>query len=270
MNLDWNSFMDMLIKNEFFYKLLAAAAEIAVGFMLGPFVRRLILRIQGKGVDQGVLTFLASFTNIAIRFLAIIIALSQIGVPVVTIVGAVSAVGLGVTLALKESMANVAGGLQILITKPFKIGDYIAVSGSNEGTVMEIEIMFTTLQTANMQQVVIPNSYIVSNTIINYSNYPSRRIVVTVSANLNSDYETFREKAVEAMKAHPKVLKNPAPTTVIPGFSADGNGVNINCVCYVPQEVYWEVLFDLNDAIQQQRKAAGLLQPAELVEVKNE
>lgn len=267
--MDWNSLMDTLIKNEFFYKLLAAAAEIAVGFMLGPFIRRMILRIQGKGVDKGVLTFLASFTNIAVRFLAIIIALSQIGVPVATMVGAVSAVGLGVTLALKESMANVAGGLQILITKPFRIGDYIAITGSSEGTVKEIEIMFTTLQTANMQQVVVPNSYIVSNTIINYSNYPSRRIVITVSANLNSDYASFREKAVEAMKANPKVLKDPAPTTVIPGFTADGNGVNINCVCYVPQELYWDVLFDLNDAIQQQRKAAGLVQPSELIEVEN-
>lgn len=267
--MDWNSFMDMLIKNEFFYKLLAAAGEIAVGFMLGPFVRRFILRIQGKGVDKGVLTFLASFTNIAIRFLTIVIALAQIGVPVATMVGAVSAVGLGVTLALKESMANVAGGLQILITKPFTIGDYISVTGSSEGTVKEIEIMFTTLQTANMQQVIIPNSYIVSNTIINYSNYPTRRIVITVSANLKSDYASFREKAVAAMNAHAKVLKDPAPTTVIAGFTSDGSGVNINCVCYVPQEAYWDVLFDLNDAIQQQRQAANLRQPADLIEVEN-
>lgn len=129
--------------------------------------------------------------------------------------------------------------------------------------------MFTTLQTANMQQVIIPNSYIVSNTIINYSNYPTRRIVITVSANLKSDYASFREKAVAAMKAHAKVLKDPAPTTVIAGFTSDGSGVNINCVCYVPQEAYWDVLFDLNDAIQQQRQAANLRQPADLIEVEN-
>lgn len=71
------------------------------------------------------------------------------------------------------------------------------------------------------------------------------------------------------MKAHAKVLKDPAPTTVIAGFTSDGSGVNINCVCYVPQEAYWDVLFDLNDAIQQQRQAANLRQPADLIEVEN-
>lgn len=265
--LDWSSLFDSVIHNAFFYKLLAAIAELVIGFILGPVARRMILRIQGKGVDAGVLTFVASFVNIAIRFLAVIVALGQIGVPVATMVGALSAIGLGVTLALKESMANVAGGIQVLITKPFKVGDYISVMGSSEGTVMEIEIMFTTLQTANQQQVVIPNSYIVSNTIINYSNYPNRRIVITVPSNLNADCEEFRARITEIMEDHPSVLKDPKPVTVIPGFTADGSGVNINAVCYVHYQNYWQTLYDLNEAIQKARLQTGLQQPATLVEV---
>lgn len=263
--MDW----DRIFSSALFYKFLAACVELAIGLSLAPIVRRIILKFRAKAVDPGVLTFGASFSSISIRILTVIIALAQIGVPMGTIVGALSAVSLGITLALKESMANVAGGLQILVTKPFRVGDYISVSNTNEGTVKEIELMFTTLQTSGMQEVVIPNSLLTSSTLINYTIYPTRRILISLFVGLDADYSCFKQKALDIMKGQQYVLNDPAPSTYISSFSPDGDGMIINCVCYANQENYWTAVYQLNEKFHAQRKESELPQPESLIKVNN-
>lgn len=253
-----------LKNNEFIIKLLMAAAELAAGFLLAPFIRSLILRLKVKGVDTGVLTFTSSAASILIKFLAIVVALAQIGVDVSMIVGAFSAIGLGVSLAMKESMANVAGGLQILINKPFKVGDYIAM-GDVEGTCMQIEIMYSILETVNKQQVIIPNASLCSNTLINYSEYPLRRIVISVPVGVDCDYRTLRAKLFDLMDSDSRVEKDPLPKTVIAGFSDSGYGMKINMICYCDRLDYWDLLYMLNEQVHEILYALDIKAPVQMI-----
>lgn len=263
MDMDWNS----ILHNNFLIKLAAAAIELLVGFFLGPFIKRMVMRLHNKrGVDEGVLTFTGSFINIAIKCLAIIVALGQIGVDITVAAGLFSAVGLGVSLALKENMANVAGGLQILITKPFRVGSYIQVE-TMEGTVTSIEIMFTTLQTFDNQQIVIPNSYLISNPVTNYTEYPTRRIVLQIPVSSQAETAAFREKALALMEEHANVIKAPKPKTVIAGYTADGKGIMIKMVCYSRIEVYWETLYELQEQADALRKASEMMPPVDYIQV---
>lgn len=262
--IDWNSF----IHNSFLLKLIAAVIELLIGWVLGPFVKRQIMRLhnRNKKVDEGVLTFTGSFVNIFIRIIAIIIALAQIGVNMSVAVGAFSALGLGISLALKENMANVASGMQILVTKPFQVGDYISCD-SMEGTVTAIELMFTTLQTFDNQQVVVPNAILISNPITNYSKYPTRRIVFAVPVSVQSSYEEFRQSLQTLMERHSGVMQDPKPKTVVGDYTPDGLGIQIKLVCYARLANYWDVLFDLKNEAEKIRQSEKLNPPVGLVEV---
>lgn len=261
--MSWEAF----IHNNFLVKLAVAALELVVGFFLGPMVKNMIMRLQNrKGVDEGVLTFTGSVASILIRLLAIIIALGQIGVDMSVVVGAFSAVGLGISLALKDNMANVASGLQILITRPFRVGDYIACK-EMEGTVMSVEIMFTTLETFDNQLVVIPNRELIANAVTNYSVYPSRRLVLKVPVSLFSDVEEFRARALSIMQTNSKVLKDPAPKTVIGDYTPSGTGIEVGLVCYSTIEDFWDMKFELQEAVQTMRRELGINAPKDYVEV---
>lgn len=259
---------DSLIHNNFLIKLLAACIEFGIGLFLGPFVKRLIMRLHNrKGVDEGVLTFTGSLANIFIRILALIIALGQIGVDMSVAVGAFSALGLGVSLALKDNMANVASGLQILITKPFKVGDYIECD-SLEGTVSTIEIMFTTLETFDMQEVVIPNSQLIANPVTNYSANPIRRLVYKIPVSSTADAEIFRSQLVKIMDEEPMVLKDPKPKTVIGDYTDQGRGIEVGMVCYSTIEDFWDMKFSVQEKVQALRTGNVISAPADLVEVR--
>ncbi len=255
------------LQNSYLIKVIAAIVEVIISFFLGPFVKRQIMRLHNqRGVDEGVLTFTGSLANTAIRFTGFIIALGQLGVDMSVIVGAFSAVGLGVSLALKENMSNVASGIQILITKPFKVGDYIACDGL-EGTVTAIEIMFTTLQTVDNQQVVIPNAILISQSVVNYSLYPTRRINIIVPISCLDDYEGFRVKAKEIMDAQSGVLSNPAPKTVVGTYTQDGRAIQIKLVCYAQTTNYWDTYYALTNKIEILRKEIALHPPVDLIQV---
>lgn len=255
------------LQNSYLLKVLAAIIEVIIGFFLGPFVKRQIMRLHNqKGIDEGVLTFTGSMANTAIRFTGFIVALGQLGVDMSVIVGAFSAVGLGVSLALKENMSNVASGMQILITKPFKVGDYIACDNL-EGTVTSIEIMFTTLKTVDQQQVVIPNTVLISQAVINYSLYPTRRIVLIIPIAIQDDYEGFRQEAQEVMDNQSGVLADPAPKTVVGAYSPDGRSIQIKLVCYAQNANYWDTYYALTNKIEQLRKQVALHPPVDLIQV---
>lgn len=241
--------MENQLPTDFLFKVILALIELAIGMVLAPIVRRWILKMKPYGVDSGVMTFTASAAYIGVTGIAIIIAMAQIGVKMDILTGIFSAIGLGVSLSLKESMANVAGGIQILMTKPFKVSDYIAC-GDQEGTVCEIEMMFTTLQTANMQLVVIPNATIVSTNLINYSHFPSRRLVISVPLCTGGRYENFRSEILAKLNSQPRIKKDPAPKTVIAGFLPAGNGITINLVCYTAITDYWDMLYWVNEQVQ--------------------
>lgn len=179
--------------------------EVAAGLFLGPLAKRMILRMARTAPNKGVLTFLASLTNVLIVGLSFLLAMEQLGLRMSGTLSLVSAVGLGMTLALKDNMANVAGGLQILMTKPFAVGDYISV-GKHQGTVSSIELMYTTIRTNGSKEVIIPNAVLVQDLIVNWSKDPVMHLTVHVHYPLPGDVKAGLQQARTIAAGCPQIL----------------------------------------------------------------
>ena len=178
---------------------------VAVGFILGPVLKKGIIKLSKNASDKGALTFIGSAVSLLTKIAGIIIALSQLGVNTNVIVGAFSAAGLGISLALKDNMANVAGGMQILFTRPFMVGDYISVE-NKEGTVVRIELMFTVVKTPSAQEIIVPNSLMVQEIIINYSRDEYRRISLQFPVSISTDVQALREICIDILKKDSSVI----------------------------------------------------------------
>lgn len=209
--------------------------EVIAGIIIGPYVKKLILKMSKKSLDKGAMTFLASCANVVIIASAFIIAAEQLGMKLNSIVSLISALGLGVSLALKGNMANVAGGLQILITKPFKVGDYIKIN-NHKGTVTTIELMFTTMRTDNGKEVVIPNNLLVTDMLTNYSRQPARRISIMFPVPVPADTRAIEKQALDIASRNEFLLKDPAPSITVQGF-AEGY-INMLLIGYVDWQNY--------------------------------
>lgn len=261
-------FQERILMNfsTFLIKLAYSAFIIFIAFLIGPRLKRLIEKGAKHPNEKGAVTFIGSLVSIGTKALGIIVALGQMGVDTSVIVGAFSALGLGISLALKNNMSNVAGGLQIILTKPFTVGDYISI-GDKEGTVLKIETMFTTLATYSGQDVIIPNSSCVSEIIVNYSIQPNRRIAIQIPVSLHTDVEAFQEEINKIMNADERILKDPAPHSALTSFSANGQGIVVTAYSYTPIEQYWDVLYDLNLAFQKKRLDANIAQPYDSIQI---
>ena len=217
--------------------------EVVCGVVLGPFVKRILMRAARNAPDQGALTFLASFSNITIIVFSIILAIEQLGINMTSIVALVSALGLGVSLAVKNNMANVAGGIQILLTKPFVVGDYIRID-EHKGVVKSIELMFTTLVTDNNKLVVVPNDEIVTNLVTNYSQTPTRRLRLVIPVKLPDDIPKVCARIQAIVEGDPRILKDP-PLRVTVDKVVEGYA-NILLIAYVDWEDYERCKEDFN------------------------
>lgn len=195
--------------------------EVLFGVIVGPWVKRLIVRMSRKSANKGLMTFIGSAANMLIIAISLIMAAEAFGVKMNSVIALISALGLGVALALKGNMANVAGGIQILITKPFNVGDYIKVA-SHRGVVTAIELMFITIRTDNGKEIVIPNSTIVEDMIINYSKYPALRLKIPFVLPIGMDYEQVRKRALNLMKDNPYFIKDKPVDVLVTNMTSSG------------------------------------------------
>lgn len=178
------------------------AVEVGIGLLLGPWVKKLIWKMAKRSQEKGVITFLGSAANIMIIVFSMIMAAEALGIRMNSVVSLLSALGLGIALALKGNMANVAGGIQILVTKPFKVGDYVRIA-PHKGVVSAIEIMFVTIRTDNGKEVIIPNSSIIEDMVINYSRLPSIRIRTPFSVPIGENYAQIKAEVMRLMEHNP-------------------------------------------------------------------
>jgi small conductance mechanosensitive channel len=232
-------------------KVIIAGAEVIGGLIAGPLVKTVILRLSRKVYDKGAMTFIGSFANIAIIVVMCIIAMDQLGMNMSAVVGAFSALGLGISLALKDNMANVAGGLQILLTRPFVVGDYVKV-GKHEGTVREVELMYTTMITSDQQEVVVPNSKMISKIVTNYSKEPNRRIKIEIPVFKLSDLDHIEQQVKAIAQADTRVLKDPAP--IVAAKKIRHEFVDLELYCFCLYNDYESVRYDLTKQIAEQIK----------------
>lgn len=229
-------------------KILAAIAilvigRIVVGILVGV-VRRLMTRAN---VDETLTKFVVSLTRIALMVFLVIAAVGALGVQTTSFVAIIGAAGLAIGFALQGSLANFASGVMLIIFRPFKAGDYVEAGGS-AGSVETISIFNTVLNTPNNCKVIIPNSKVTGDNIVNYSAKEMRRIDLVFGIGYGDDLRLAKETLNEIIAADSRILKDPEPTVAV--LELADSSVNFAVRPWVKTADYWAVYFDLTEKIK--------------------
>lgn len=215
-------------------------------------VRKFFLR---KDYDLALESFLQSFINIALKIILFVLVITQLGVQTTSLVAVLASAGLAIGLALQGSLANFAGGVLILIFKPFKIGDFISAQGV-DGTVQEISIFTTKLSTFGNQVAVIPNGQLSNNTIINYNALDTRRDKIDVGIGYGSNIKQAKEILLAICNECETILKDPVPEVYV-GELADSS-VNLTLRFWANNPDFWAAHFYVMEEIKYRFDAAGI------------
>jgi small conductance mechanosensitive channel len=200
--------------------LISALIILFVGLYAIRLINRLIRKIMVKrNLDPTLTKFLADILLWALRILLFITVISKLGIPTTSFVAILGAMGLAVGLSLQGSLSNFAGGMLIIVFKPFKVGDTIEAQGV-VATVLEIQIFVTKMLTGNNQTVFVPNGTLSNGTIINYSMQGERRADFTFSIPYDSDIKKAKDILLDVLNKNPKVLEQPAPEVFVKNLSA--------------------------------------------------
>lgn len=218
-------------------------------------VRKLMTK---KELDPGLVGFLSTIISVALKVLLFIVVISKLGVETTSFAAVLAAAGLAVGLALQGSLSNFAGGVLIILLKPFKVGDFIEAQGVS-GTVSEISIFYTHLTTIGNQRVVIPNGELSNNKVTNYSTLPIRKNSMAVGISYDSDIKKAREVLLSIVNKDERTLQDPEPQVVVTGLG--DNSVDLSLRFWAKQEDYWGLHFDTIEALKVQLEDAGVSFP---------
>lgn len=225
MNLDPNQFSNYVTKYadvlvDYSLKLVSAFIILFVGIYAIRLINRVITKVMiQRNLDPTLTKFLSDILIWALRILLFITFISKLGIETSSFVAILGAMGLAVGLSLQGSLSNFAGGMLIIVFKPFKVGDTIEAQGVI-ATVVEIQIFVTKMLTANNQTVFVPNGALSNGTIINYSMQGERRADLTFAISYDSDIKKAKEVLLNVLNTNPKVLKKPAPEVFVKNLTA--------------------------------------------------
>lgn len=225
-----------------------------VFFFVGAQVIKLIRKILKKSLqranaDVGVVQFLDSFVKFALYIVLIFMIGSSFGLDATSVVAVVGSAGVAIGLALQGSLSNLAGGVLILLLKPFKVGDYIIEdTNKNEGTVTEIQIFYTKLTTPDERTVVLPNGTLANSSLTNVTDIGIRRLDMTVGISYKADLLLAKETAKNLLKAEPASLKNKEMDVFVSELG--DSAVLLNLRCYVKTEDYWPARGRILEAVK--------------------
>lgn len=225
-----------------------------VFFFVGAQVIKLIRKILKKSLqranaDVGVVQFLDSFVKFALYIVLIFMIGSSFGLDATSVVAVLGSAGVAIGLALQGSLSNLAGGVLILLLKPFKVGDYIIEdTNKNEGTVTEIQIFYTKLTTPDERTVVLPNGTLANSSLTNVTDIGIRRLDMTVGISYKADLLLAKETAKNLLKADPASLKNKEMDVFVSELGE--SAVLLNLRCYVKTEDYWPARGRILEAVK--------------------
>jgi small conductance mechanosensitive channel len=219
--------------------------------IIGLWIIKVITKGVGKSlakssIDQSLTPFLKSLTNIILKSLLAITVMGMIGIEMTSFIAIIGAAGLAVGLALSGTLQNFAGGVVILILKPFKLGDFIEAQGYS-GTVKEISIFSTMINTPDKKLVIIPNGSLSTGAVTNFSAEPLRRVDWTFGIAYGDEVENFKRAINQFISEDDRILKEPA---IFIGLSAlADSSVNFVVRVWVDSADYWSVFFDMNEKV---------------------
>lgn len=249
----------------FAYRLLIAAVIIFIGVRVARLVHRFLKKtFERTELDLSVSKFLLSAADVAVYALAVFIAAEKIGIPSASIIALLGSAGLAVGLSLQGSLANVAGGILILLMRPFVIGDYIVCEGT-EGTVKNIGLVYTTLTTVDNKIVTVPNGRVSNATIVNVTAQEKRRVDMEVGIGYSSDMKRAKEIIRQIYESHPLVLADEGITVYVGELAA--SAVIIGGRGWTRTENYWKVKWEITEAVKERFDAEGIEIPFNQIDV---
>lgn len=221
--------------------------------------------LEKTDLDQSLKHFIHKAINIVLHMFVILSALSAIGVSTTGLMAALSAAVVAVAVALRDSLSNVAGGILLLLVPRFATGDYIA-AGGDEGTVMDVDLLHTTVRTADFRQVSIPNGVLINSHITNYSREKKRRVDIVFPIPYDADAEKAKKIAMETACGHKLVLAGQdAPFVRISGYEESVVKLTVRCWCET--EDYWTVYFDMTEQVRAVLLENGITMPCNRLDV---
>ena len=205
--------------------------------------------IKHSKMDKLVCKILRIALKAFLLFTTVIIVLSSLGISVSSLIAALSVVGVAFSLAIQDFLSNVFGGLQIISNHPFKIGDYVE-AGGEAGTVREVGLFYTKLDTPDKKLIQIPNSKIANDSIVNYSNAANRRLEFLFSLSYDNDVEKVQEIMLELLTDHPMVYKVDGMMPAVHVKEFRDSDICYTARAWCENKNYWTVYFDIMDAIK--------------------
>ncbi len=244
--------------HEFFVNMANDAVWVAIkiaGALVIWFIGRWIIRritaildaaFNRRNVEASLRQFLHNMAKVVMTLLLILTVIQMLGVNVTSIVALFASATLAIGMALSGTMQNFAGGVMILLLKPYRVGDYISAQGQS-GTVKSIMLFSTQILTTDNQTIYIPNSSISSAIIDNYSAAETRRVEISVGISYGDDVDVAREAILALAKADARILADPAPVVYVTALA--DSSVNLSARLWVKNEDYWSVFFEMNEKV---------------------
>lgn len=239
--------------------LLAALAILVLGKWAAGFLRRFSEKVMTKArIDHTLVTFVGNLVYAALLVFVVLAALNKLGIQTTSLIAVIGAAGLAVGLALQGSLSNFAAGVLLIIFRPFKKGDYVETAGTT-GTVEEIQIFTTMLVTPDNKMIIVPNSKVISDNIINISARSMRRVDFVFGVGYTEDIDKVKEVINQVLTEDHRVLKEPAPFVGV--LALADSSVNFAVRPWVHTADYWPVFFDMNEKMKKRFDTEGITIP---------
>ena len=252
---------------DFVIEVALAFVFIIIGMKLIGWVRKILRKsLERNHADTGLVQFLDSLVKYGLYILLALTILQRFGVQTTSIVAAIGSVGVAIGLALQGSLSNFAGGVIILLIKPFKVGDYV-IQGSLEGTVSEIQLFYTTLTTGDNRKIIIPNGQLADNSLINATAADTRRLDIKVGISYNSDVKLAKDLLLKLGENDPDTLKEEGKAPMAAVEELADSSVNMLLRVWTQTDKYWDVKFRLTEAVKFAFDEAGIEIPFNQLDV---
>lgn len=238
-------------------------------FIVGNLVIKSVKKLMDKAdkiakLDKTVQSFVKSLVSVTLYALLIISVISILGIPMTSIIAVLASCGLAVGLSLQGALSNFAGGLMILIFKPFRVGDYVSASGA-EGTVEDISVFYTSIVTIDNKRITVPNGALMNSNVVNFSIEDNRRVDLSFKVTNACDQELAKAVLLKAAGETEGVLSDPAPFARMTGVDEDTFVFTVRAWCESAN--YWNVYFDLLEGCTAALGANGIGDPVDKVSV---
>ena len=263
----WDTIKDIATEfvNNTGLSIVRAIAFFVLGLIVVKIVRMILQTVLFKSrLDGAAATFVISIVTIVLYVALVIVLVSTLGFSTASIIAAFSAVALAVILALKDSLSSLANGIIIIFTKPFKKGDYVKI-GDKDGLVQDIRLFNTKILTYSNEEIIIPNSEILTTKMINYSTMPLRRVSIDVPIPYDCDIAQVKKILLDCVSSYKYTVNTPEPSVILKSYG--DSALNFVARCWTPNENYWDTLYELKEQLLNALKENNIKVPFNRVEI---